>query len=454
MAFGGMILAFVGVIFSSLLLALHIYDLSKGGGSVLLLARTGFALVLFFMAYGFCRRWRSFKFRFGRWIESPAEDIERRHLLEDARGAYLEGDRELSARTLSRYLEQRPGHPEARLSLAYLKASMGRNEDAVEALRLAGDPYRDAEWLDSSRGWRHWPYSPRMATLYGSGALAPLLVLCGLVLGVYLVGPTFIRYRDFAIRIMHKGIFNTDGMQHEQNGAFSIYYSNPEFLKRTIPLAQDALDYNLNFFDLSQDQTPDITLILSANDVEYHRRSQGFSQPWQAGMADSTHAQIHVYDHPSYRGREAIANLEILLAHEISHLCFAKVLPNAKNDSWLNEGLADYVGYRFALGRHGYAMDAWLKANLFKSLLAKSLPFKKFVQSEPNRLALDDVRTFYQQGFSVVYVLIERFGKESFVNFLRYATQDGDLDRALKKAYPTIQGIEQLGGIWDLYMHS
>jgi hypothetical protein len=280
------------------------------------------------------------------------------------------------------------------------------------------------------------------------------VALCGLTAGFGILAPSLFRYTDFFDRVAKKGIFDTTSMQREQHESFVVYSSSSDFTKRALPLAQEALNYDLEFFGLSREQTPIITLILSGSAEEYHRRSSGFSQSWQAGMADSSRSQIHVYDLPAYRGREAMANLEVLLAHEIAHLCFAKVLPHAKNDTWLNEGLADYVGYRFALSRHGYAMDAWLKANMFKQLLEKSLPFKTFVMSHPNGMSSDDVKTFYLQGFSVVYVLIERYGKESFVNFLRYASQDGDLDKALRKAYPSIQGIQQLGGIWDLYMHS
>jgi hypothetical protein len=92
-----------------------------------------------------------------------------------------------------------------------------------------------------------------------------------------------------------------------------------------------------------------------------------------------------------------------------------------------------------------------LMEHAFKDLRKHSLPFKQFFQVEPHELPDAEVETFYRQGASMVYMLIENYGKNAFLTFMDRYAATGDIDRSLAAAYPTLPSVEALGAVWGLF---
>jgi aminopeptidase N len=189
-------------------------------------------------------------------------------------------------------------------------------------------------------------------------------------------------------------------------------------------------------------------LYLCETREEYLRRTPS-APPWEQASALPVLDSIYIHRLPP----EQSIYFESVLAHELAHLLYHRFYPVAGNDAWLNEGLADYLGYAFALDRAGFARQAWLDEHVFKQLEGQTIPFDRFFQVDPHRISnTQEVATFYRQGFSVVFMLIEHYGQEQFLTFLRaYRRGDRDVAKALAEAYPTIQNTEGLASVWSLF---
>jgi hypothetical protein len=241
--------------------------------------------------------------------------------------------------------------------------------------------------------------------------------------------------------------FQTGAFMEADSGRFRVFYHDAAFRDQATAAAETALDADCDFLGLARDSFGPgaVRLYLCDSEEEYRNRAPGHPS-WEAACALPD--QDIIYIHSFGTGRTP--DFEVALAHELGHLCYYRLVGSSPDD-WLNEGLADYLGFRFGLGRAGIPREAWLQERYFSDLKRRYLPFDAFFTLDPRRLSPSDVEVFYPQGFSIVYVLIEDYGRESFMKFVRAYNSGVGVDRALSAAFPTIRDRKALAAVWELF---
>lgn len=360
--------------------------------------------------------------------------------------AFEQGDFDKVPGLVARIPEERRA-PWNWLGLGRSLALAGRVEEALAALERGGEREGTLRWLrpKGAAGDKPAYFSAstpaRMRDIPWMAALAVLVLLATLALTA-----------SVSLQLAHsmphlETGFDVSEFQSLQQGRFTLYYHNAEFRDQVAAVAEAALDHDLAFLGMPSDTfTPgSVKLYLCDSEEEYRRRAPTHPS-WEAGCALPPQATIYLY---RFDERQKIY-FEVILAHEIGHLCYFRLIGSSPDD-WLNEGLADYLGYHFGLERAGYARQAWLQNRYFLSLRSRALPFDQFFKTDPHQLPAADVGTFYQQGFSVVYLLIEDYGREPFLKFLRDYNADKNVDAALAGAFPSIRNVGALATVWSLF---
>ena len=380
--------------------------------------------------------------------EESAAEQETRLLAVSARQAFLQDD---FGRSLGLLKRLGLSHAPAELARGRSLVMQGEFEESVEALEKGGQGPAARRYLTLRRHWGLWErryFQPRdLDWAMNSGRLG-LLGLTAILLALPVLA---LNYQNFAkvLTPLHQGFSGADFNVSVQ-GHFTLHYHDDVFMHQVADVAEEALVFDLDFLGLPADSFApgQIHLYLCADQAEYLARSP-FTHSWEAASALPAKKQIYLY-----RLEESKRiYFEVVLAHELAHLCYLKVVADGADNSWLNEGFANYLGYKFALDRAHYPRQAWLMANEFNRLKQKSLPFGIFLLDDPQQMKdTASIETFYTQGFSIVYVLIEEYGKEPFLRFLHYLGAGKPLAQSLQAAYPTIRNATELQAVWSLFM--
>lgn len=328
-------------------------------------------------------------------------------------------------------------------------ALLGRLDEAAEAFRGAEGEKARLLWLQPRRAWgREWPayFKPIDAvwarrqfwiTLFTLFSISAWFGFASLV-GERPALPAVVRAFD-------GGSFET-----LEEGPFVIHHHDEAAARELGILAEKALAAELAFLgrETAVIEPRSFQVYLCQDRAEYLRRAP-MAPDWEEASAVPAQNSIYLYRHPP----EERIYFEVVLAHELSHLLYRRFIPVHKNDAWLNEGLADYQGYAFALDRAGFPRQAWLSEHAFANLSQRSLPFGNFFDVDPYQIkSPDDVATFYRQGFSIVFLLVEHYGRKDFLRFLdNYRAANGNATAALAATYPTIQNTSELAAVWGLF---
>jgi hypothetical protein len=244
--------------------------------------------------------------------------------------------------------------------------------------------------------------------------------------------------------------FDSERFESIERGPFVIHYHDAAAAVDLADVIEKALSTELAFLDRSDALIPDgsYQLYLCDSREEYRQRAPA-APIWEQAATEPATGRVYLFKLPPADH----IYFEIVVAHELSHLLYHRFFPVRFNDAWLNEGLADYQGYAFALDRAGFARQAWLQNRRFAGLAQRSLPFSSFFLINPYQLKTpEEVGTFYTQGFSLVFMLVEHYGQKNFLRFLdAYREQNGDAAKALALTYPTIQNTDQLAAVWGLF---
>jgi hypothetical protein len=358
-------------------------------------------------------------------------------LQSQARQAFVDDDMERVVLLASKLeASQRPLELGAGLGRAL--ALLGRLDEAASVFREQGAEAESLRWLQPRRAWGldrpiyFKPSDARWARRHLS--LALLAALSALAsLWVTEAAGDLLRGRRVEA-------FDRQGFKVSQEGPFTFYYHDPAFRDLVADLAGKALRHQLAFLDREPAVIPEGTFrfYLCEDREEYLARAP-YAPAWEQASALPALNSIYIHKLPA----DQRIYFESVLAHELSHLLYHRFFPVK----------ADYLGYAFALDRAGFARQDWLQRHSFKGLAARALPFDQFFAIDPHSLSkTEDVVTFYRQGFSVVFLLVEHYGREAFLGFLdAYRLNGGDAARALAVAYPSIQGTSDLAAVWDLF---
>lgn len=417
-------------------------------GSAMWAAGVGLALLA--NTWGLARSVKNghFLWLYSRWTTEDGggeRALDQLHL--QARQAFADGDLE-RVLLLTGKLDPGARPPDLSAGLGRSLALLGRLEEAATAFRQHG---RDAEclrWLQPRRAWGlDWPvyFVPADARWARRHLWLVLLAACSMLGGLVAVE------RSVALARSQRGeAFDRQGFQSVQRGPFTLYYHDPAFMEQSAELLEKALAHQLAFFRRQGAALPAgaMRVYLCETREEYLQRAP-YAPAWEQASALPALDSIYIHKLPD----DERIYFESVLAHELSHLLYHRFYPVHGNDAWLNEGVADHLGYAFALDRAGFARQEWLNRHRFQSLSAQALPFDRFFAIDPHSLArTEDVQTFYRQGFSLVFMLIEHYGEESFLRFMdAYRRSDGQVTRALAEAYPSIRSTEDLAAVWGLF---
>jgi len=157
------------------------------------------------------------------------------------------------------------------------------------------------------------------------------------------------------------------------------------------------------------------------------------------GTISWSRAHVNVVDKHivTYTGQDEF--FDIILPHEMAHIIFRECVGFDKSlPLWLDEGVA-ILAEVDSSRRLAYAKEAVLKGNY--------IPLDKL--SNINDYALMDPYVFYSQSASVVDFLLDRYGRNTFVNFCRELRDNNSWKLALKKVYK-IEGLDDLQNRWLL----
>lgn len=131
--------------------------------------------------------------------------------------------------------------------------------------------------------------------------------------------------------------------------------------------------------------------------------------------------------------------LDSVIPHEVSHMIFAthfrRPLPR-----WADEGAATIIEHESERMRQ-MQMLKQVNNNGTRYSLRQLMSIKEYPSS------MQRVLTLYAQGYSLSDYLIQKKGRENFLEFLQTAHQHG-WDNALRKHYK-LKSIEHLEGKWD-----
>ena len=138
-------------------------------------------------------------------------------------------------------------------------------------------------------------------------------------------------------------------------------------------------------------------------------------------------------------------NFKSVLLHELTHIIFREYIGFQNLPLWVDEGMATYIS-----SRGSYEEQIFVAAT--KQLIStnKYIPFSRI----NNIYSLDgsiDTAVFYNQAFSIIYLLRKRFGSENFAQFLSYLKGGSDIESAIRKAFGGIENIKSLEEVWKRF---
>jgi hypothetical protein len=246
--------------------------------------------------------------------------------------------------------------------------------------------------------------------------------------------------------------FETKEFDSFEKDNFVLHFHDKNSAEKTAVLAEESLNFISGYLGIppSSFTSHKIHIFLCKNQEEYLRRfPRAFA--WEAGSAIPEKNSVYLYSPNSGEGQWL--NFDLVIAHELTHICYAQVVRQIEKGSWLSEGFADYVAYSYVLKKNGWPAAPWLKENVFKGLRQRQLPFRLFLNQRPSELIeTKDVELFYRQGFSIVFVMAEFYGKKEFITFLRNLARTREINKALICSYETIPNVQALEAVWQLFM--
>lgn len=168
---------------------------------------------------------------------------------------------------------------------------------------------------------------------------------------------------------------------------------------------------------IEADLPPNIVIYFSLTLRDFAIKTQGRAPSWAGGLAIVNKNLIFVKA-PIYFN--AGVPVEVLTAHEISHIIIHRATGGNYVPKWLSEGLSSALAGEY---RHGST------SRLSKAVLAKRLMGLPRVDGVL-QFSAQDARLAYAEASSAVRYYIERFDWLAVSDLLKYIKQDKDFERA------------------------
>ena len=163
---------------------------------------------------------------------------------------------------------------------------------------------------------------------------------------------------------------------------------------------------------------------------------------WSAACVN--YKQKIIYTYPNQD------NFKSILAHELAHIIFHEYIVRGNSPLWLDEGIATYIENKYENGSYERAIP-FLKDKIRKS------EYIKF--SDLNTISYDDLRGspssevsfFYLESFSIVNLMMKRYGKYNFSRFLTYFKSGDRIEAALLRAFYDAKNLGEVEKKWKTF---
>ena len=147
------------------------------------------------------------------------------------------------------------------------------------------------------------------------------------------------------------------------------------------------------------------------------------------------HVQVVKKEIKTYIGRKDFFNT--ILPHEMGHIIFREFVGyNKKLPLWIDEGVA-------CMQEEG----SYKRLKAMQSFAKQNKYLKISELSNINNYKLNDMDLFYSQSASIIDFLLNRFGRNKFVDFCRQLRDKENWEEALKTTYG-FGSLEELEKDW------
>lgn len=157
---------------------------------------------------------------------------------------------------------------------------------------------------------------------------------------------------------------------------------------------------------------------------------------WSGGAANLKERKIYLYKSHEWKG---------ILAHELTHIYFDGFFGGyEKSPLWLSEGMAVYIQVQ-----RGGSKPLWLKENIDKLANGNFYKIKDLIETKSLAdINEGNIKLWYAQSYSVVYLLLNIQKKDEFFQFCRLIKEGNSTSKALYlaygKPYTTLTALESI----------
>jgi len=171
-------------------------------------------------------------------------------------------------------------------------------------------------------------------------------------------------------------------------------------------------------------------------DTQDQYRKANSNLDWSIGLVTVGNKSIQSYIN-------APGLLDNVLAHELAHIIFREMVGfnNPAVTLWLEEGVATFQERRTKNQLVKSFLSGKIRNNTFMSLNQLNV-FDLTSTKDPQLVEL-----FYLQAYSLLWYLIEEFGKDKFVLFCQHLRDNQNLTKAFRMAY-SFDSLLELEAAW------
>jgi hypothetical protein len=211
--------------------------------------------------------------------------------------------------------------------------------------------------------------------------------------------------------------------QKQETPHFILHYHQADAkLARSIAAASERLREKI-VADVGYAPT-EKTVIVLAPTLEDFQKAQPHLQPvplWAAAVAYPERNLMIIRSPRAVRGGRL--DYRAVFIHEYTHIVLGRALQHRVVPRFLGEGIAMYESSEWHFSRMAVLTRA--------ALTDRIIPLAQLTHRFPDDPASAELA--YAQSFMFVSFLINRFGQESFRQFIRDYSRSGDLNQSLRK---------------------